>query len=1563
MKTSVWRILLCALTTTLILSAALPSRASAGEADPPPPDPTPVISDEAAVPEDEAAAEGETALEEPAPSSNEEAEDDGDQPSEESLATDEAEAIEEADAEPPDGPVSPEALIESEAVEEPAGDEAEELPAEEDLAAEAPEETVGSLLAELPEDTSLIVLDETGEALPLASQEAAEVIAGSDPIWCPAGATPPVGGGPALWAGGCSPSFGSMSLLVGWLNANDPNVNGVIWIEKTYNSTVNATLNGSTLVNMSAKTLTVQGGWNGLGTKTFDINNPSEISHSISILGWLNDVTLSDLVFTGVTGVGNTALVVETSGKITLNRAEVSDNQGPGARLDNRAGTKDVAVSNSRFENNEGGHGLEVLSNGAITLVSVIGNGNGDGTHLGNGVRLNNSSAPAAKNVTITSGTFQFNNNSDTGLVIWSKGLISLKDIDAIGNGTDGAYLDNLASTTYQGVTLTGTNVFADNSNSGLVVWSKGTIKINNLIANSNTTQNGAALHNNWENDKDQPVILTGFNEFKFNGANGLLVASTGAITLSNITASNNTLGSGVSLDNWDSSTSQGVTLTGTNTFNNNGDAGLGVWSLGAIAVSNLTAEGNGSDNPTVGGVYLDNFSAGSAKPVSITGFASVNWNLGRGLYITSRGAISVANLTANGNGGKGAKLSNAAAYSSLPVTVTGKAETQLNDDSGLEIYSWGAITVNNIFSSDNGGYGAYLQNDYAGTAAVTVNGTAGFAVGTGGFFSNGASGLEVYSRGAVTLKDIDSYGNGGYGLYVDNRGGTGNVTLGTALKGLLVGAIGNADIGIGIYTNGVVVLSNIYAWSNGGSGVDVENWEASTPKAVTLSGTNSFGENAGAGISVWSRGTVTLNNVFSSYNDVGGVYVDNCLYDAGLCDNPTVSPVKLTGYATMYDNGWHGLRVWSLGAISVNNLEASGNGGVSDVGHGAWLYNAFNPASPQGVTITGYADLDENFQSGLEVFTYGAITITNLSASDNGWGADLDEDKYGYGANLVNRFNDSIKTMPVTLNGSNTFNGNWSGGLLVDTLDAIKANNLTASYNHFFGAVLDNCHEDEGTCTVPAVKPLTITGFGEFSQNGGVGLYAASRGAITAANLSAYLNGLDGVILDNSWNLSVGAVTITGDSDFGANGGSGLTVNSLGAIKGNNLSAWTNSGEGIHLDNDWLASTTSATLTLTGYTEAGNNGSDGLYILSWRAVTIANLYTDTNGGFGAWIDNTDSGEGSPQNVTLTGANKFYGNGFDGLYITTYGVISVSNLTANDNGALGGSGGFDPDFVGPGAWLDNSGGITPKDILLTGSAIFNGNAWDGLVAMSLGNIKVNNLTANWNGRDGASIDNRWGGAKGGVFLTGTNHVEGNADGTGLYVESHGAITISNLTAAFNGFGAYLYNRSTTTASVPVTLSGASTFKFNGGMGDGHGLMIDSDSQINLNTISAFENTGTGVYLNNYDGWFGTPVSAIPGIKLTGTNNFSFNGLDGLYFKSLGLVDLKYVTADGNADGFGVRGSTDGNIIFACGSLTNNLIGWFLAPGGTVTLRGVFALGNGTNEWLASGMLTRIRTCP
>ena len=113
----------------------------------------------------------------------------------------------------------------------------------------------------------MVVLDASGEQVPMASQQAADIIANTDPMWCPAGILP--GGA------GCSTNFASVLLLQTDINNNAGNYahNGIIYFTSTATSSftlTTASVGSGDFTTIKPFNLTLQGGWSGVnGANTF----------------------------------------------------------------------------------------------------------------------------------------------------------------------------------------------------------------------------------------------------------------------------------------------------------------------------------------------------------------------------------------------------------------------------------------------------------------------------------------------------------------------------------------------------------------------------------------------------------------------------------------------------------------------------------------------------------------------------------------------------------------------------------------------------------------------------------------------------------------------------------------------------------------------------------------------------------------------------------------------------------------------------------------------------------------------------------------------------------------------------------------------------------------------------------------------------------------------------------------------------------------------------------------------------------------------------------------------
>jgi hypothetical protein len=367
-------------------------------------------------------------------------------------------------------------------------------------------------------------------------------------IWCPSAVTLPKSG-----KEGCTPAFDMLtgaSGLLGYLTAHIPSQAGVVWIGKTYNSLTaldgNILFDGAALRKMAKYSLTIKGGWNGLGKGTLDLNTPSTLDGAtFYITGWQGKVTLKNIQVL-VRDLSSTtcitvAMCVITTGSIQLDHVEVvgagsnNSNVEYGAYLANTSSVtsppSSVTITNTSFLNH-GKTGLQVLTKGAVTLKNMSASGNGLSSP-GHGASIMNDYDPTASPVIITNG--QFNGNGLNGLVIYSNGPVTLTRMYAEDNGNNGVTVNN--SFGVGNVLLKGANTFLGNAVDGLSVYSKGSVTASYVIAYQNS-QHGADIQNQ-NAPSAKGVAITGGGDFMGNSW-GLSVNSKGSISLNRVNGSSN---------------------------------------------------------------------------------------------------------------------------------------------------------------------------------------------------------------------------------------------------------------------------------------------------------------------------------------------------------------------------------------------------------------------------------------------------------------------------------------------------------------------------------------------------------------------------------------------------------------------------------------------------------------------------------------------------------------------------------------------------------------------------------------------------------------------------------------------------------------------------------------------------------------------------------------------------------------------------------------------------------------------------------------------------------------
>ena len=240
-------------------------------------------------------------------------------------------------------------------------------------------------------------------------------------------------------------------------------------------------------------------------------------------------------------------------------------------------------------------------------------------------------------------------------------------------------------------------------------------------------------------------------------------------------------------------------------------------------------------------------------------------------------------------------------------------------------------------------------------------------------------------------------------GVKLTNTAGSGGVTIKSSAAANYFDFSDNYYYGIAIYSKGVVSVSNVTVNNTISKiGLLIENQTSSSSPAVTI--TNSeFNLNNWSGVTVKSKGTITLTNVTStnSQNSYSGVILDN-IY--GTSSGVTIRSSLASTYYEFSKNTGTGIEIYSKGAVSVSNVIAEGN--IA----GIYIRNQIAD-SDMPVSITN-SMFNLNNQSGIDIGTRGAVSLTNTGAKDNinGYGVTI-TNWYGLGAyrgghplNLSNR-------------------------------------------------------------------------------------------------------------------------------------------------------------------------------------------------------------------------------------------------------------------------------------------------------------------------------------------------------------------------------------------------------------------------------------------------------------------------------------------------------------------------------------------------------------------------------
>lgn len=296
-------------------------------------------------------------------------------------------------------------------------------------------------------------------------------------------------------------------------------------------------------------------------------------------------------------------------------------------------------------------------------------------------------------------------------------------------------------------------------------------------------------------------------NDFTFNGVsvtNSLSIyTTTGNITLDNVDVSQQAGEFNTALL---SSTSgniivQNSSFDGNNSVINRNRGFSATTTNGSISISDTTfQQAYRFGNTDYSGATLN------ASTVTLTNVTSQD-NDGDGLAITARGLITLVNVVANDNGDRGADISNNFTGVTQGVYVAGSTFND-NGEAGLYVRSRGLITLVDVQASENGEHGADLNNDQ-GTSTSNIE------VVKSTFNSNGDDGLNAVSDGNITLINVTAQSNENDGVELSfPNAGTHTATI---CGGVFSGQSGNNDYNVEV-SNGDIRVTNLTPnnWSPG---------------------------------------------------------------------------------------------------------------------------------------------------------------------------------------------------------------------------------------------------------------------------------------------------------------------------------------------------------------------------------------------------------------------------------------------------------------------------------------------------------------------------------------------------------------------------------------------------------------------------------------------------------------------------------------------------------------------------------------------------------------------------
>jgi len=468
-------------------------------------------------------------------------------------------------------------------------------------------------------------------------------------------------------------------------------------------------------------------------------------------------------------------VLVDTNGAVSWLKGEANENgqsisyfAGGVSIINNRAAelaAKPVLLRDVRIANNLRSNGLSITTRGGVTLTNVqsienksegisiikytgagyilLTNVVADGNQHGIDITAD-STVPRFNNVTLNNVSARYNDGfgiavGANGNITWTGGSVLNNSQTMLQNIVILQNYNHVSPAAPFGVRVSNVSII-NPLGSGLYAASYGPVILSGVISRNHQDYNvyldtcGGSSYTKCDNTYLAPVtvIKSVFNNSHgITGFAGLMIRASGAVTLTGVTANDNS-GKGAYINNRiNSLLAKPVTVTGS-TFNNN-DTGMLIVSDGSIVLSSISA----SMNRTYEGVSASNFTSLAPRSVTISGVNNFNANKTTGLYVMSNGQISVSGARVSSNETMGIYL-----FSTLSGVNLSSSLVEGNKYAGVYIKSAGNVTVNTLNSFYNG----WWDGDNGLTVdAKVVSGTPPFVtISNSNFLGNFNTGLYL---------------------------------------------------------------------------------------------------------------------------------------------------------------------------------------------------------------------------------------------------------------------------------------------------------------------------------------------------------------------------------------------------------------------------------------------------------------------------------------------------------------------------------------------------------------------------------------------------------------------------------------------------------------------------------------------------------------------------------------------------------------------------------------------------------------------------------------------------